>query len=457
MVLDTTLQGKRMTFKRRFIIILISNTVISILAMGFIPAFAFSYLSVRRYENTYLYSPKPFHKELYGRLTGNDEIIKNLKAGPKLTLIMTRDRGVIYSNGKLHLRNFDYNNALDGLKYLNEKNFKFRAETFQYYDDYGIFVFEIDRKSIADNIRVYMVPFTLFLLGIFVVGPAIINFSLLFNLKKSFFKLEIAADKVSKGEYELNLKRKSKDELYSFYQSFNRMALTLKENRDEKARLLMSISHDLKTPLTSMKGYIEAFNDNLVPVNKTQRYHNIIKDKTLMLEDRINSLIDFAKLETADWIKTFNNIEIYPLLLEIAQSFKEDCIIYNRDFSYLLHVPYGVSILGDPKLLMRAIENLLENAKRYTSENGKIELNSSIENNTLYINIIDNGKGIFPEDLIHIFKPFYKVDKGRNSVGMGMGLYNVKTIIESHGGVIKCESEVNKWSKFIISFPLRSV
>lgn len=454
MVLDTILQGMKMTYKKRFVIILAINTIISILAMGFIPAFAFTYLSTRKYENTELYAPKPFHKELYARLTGDQKLIKELDGRFKLTLIMTRDRGIVYSNGELHFRNFDYSNALEGLKYLNEENYKFRAESFQYKNDYGIFVFEIDRKSLADNIRIYMVQFTLFILGLFVIVPSIINFSLLFNLKKTFNKLEEAADMISKGDYELKLTRKSKDELYNFYQSFNRMALTLKENRDEKSRLLMAISHDLKTPLTSMKGYIEAFNDGMVTQEKAPKYHNIIKDKTLLLEDRINSLIDFAKLDTARWIKSFQKIELYPFLLEIAQAFKEDSIIYNRDFDFSIHIPHGISLLGDPLLFMRAIENLLENAKRYTNDQGKIALRSYIKSNNLYIEVSDNGKGIAEEHVKNIFKPFYKIDKGRNSIGMGMGLYNVKTIIDSHGGTISCYSQFGSGSKFTLILPM---
>lgn len=443
-----------MTFKRRYVIILAVNTLISILAMGIIPIFAYTHLSPREYGGTGLIASKPFHEELYGRLTGNDKIINNLPDKPKLNLVFTRDKGVVYTSNSSYIKGFSERNPIEELKQLSSLSFKIRAETFQYKDDFGIFIFEINRKSVVDIIRLYIVPFTMTLLIIFVIIPAIINFSLLFNLKQSFHKFEKAADKISKGDYELNLTRNTKDELFNFYQSFNRMANTLKENRDEKSRLLMSISHDLKTPLTSMKGYIEAFNDGLVSQDKAPKYYTIIKDKTMLLEDRINSLVDFAKLDTTSWIKTFQNIDIYPFILEISQAFKEDSIIYNREFKYAVDIPHETSIMGDPVLFMRAIENLLENAKRYTPTHGKIGLYASIKDETLVIEVNDNGKGIAPEDVENIFKPFYKVDKGRNSIGMGMGLYNVKTIIESHGGNIICQSKEGDGSRFIISISL---
>lgn len=441
-----------MTFKRRYIIVLTVNSLISILFMSTIPFFLFRHFTPKEYKNTGLISQPNFHKELYARLTDNDDILKEIPRGPHILMILTKERGVVYNKEAHGIMDLDVNTALLGMhKFYNVKS-RYRTESFTYGDDYGIFVFKVDRRSIIGAVRLYIIPISIFCVLCFILLPSIINFTMLYNLKRSFSKLEDSADRISRGDFDLNLVRKKRDELYSFYKSFNRMGKMLKDNRDQKARLLMSISHDLKTPLTSMKGYIEAFKDNLVPAKSVDRYINIIGDKTALLEERINSLVDFSKMDTIEWKKTFTKIKLYPFLIDIATAFKDDCIIYKRDFSYNISLKPYWNINGDPKLLMRALENILENAKRYTSEEGKINLDIFCEMNILFISIKDNGEGIEKEDLEYIFEPFYKVDKGRNSKGMGMGLYNVKSIIDNHGGSIKCDSIKGEGSTFTIMF-----
>lgn len=443
-----------MTFRRRYIIILTVNTIISVIFTASIPYFVHMYLKPREYKDTGLITQENFQKELYARLTNNEELLKEVPRGPHIFMVLTNDRGVVYDQSDENIENMNVNNALNGLKGIYESQTRFRTETFLYGDDYGLFVFKIDRKSILGGIRLYLMQITLFIILVFIILPSSINFVLLYNLKKSFSRLERAADDVSNGNFDINLERKKRDELYSFYNSFNRMGKILRENRDQKSRLLMSISHDLKTPLTSMKGYIEAFKDGIIPDNKKSDYLNVISSKSAILEERINSLVDFAKIETNEWKQTFTTVNMLSFLENIALAFNEDCIIYNRDFSYDINVPENISISGDPKLLNRAIENLLENAKRYSQDGAEIGLSASIVESAVEIVIRDNGKGISQEDLKYIFEPFYRADKSRNAKGMGMGLYSVKSIVESHGGQIECESEPGVGSKFIITLNL---
>lgn len=439
-----------MTFRKRYIIVLTLNSLFSIIFMSSLPLIVFKYLTPRRYGDTKLIAQQNFHKELYARLTDNEELLKEVPRGPHILMILTRDRGVVYNHNNEEIEDINIDRALLGVRNLYDIRSRFRTESFIYGDDYGIFVFNIDRKSLIGTVRLYTIPISIFAIICFILLPSIINFSMLYNLKRSFYKLETAADRVSKGDFRINLVRKKKDELYSFYESFNRMGTMLQESRDQKSRLLMSISHDLKTPLTSMKGYIEAFKDNLVPKSKKEEYFNIIVNKSGILEERINNLVDFSKIETSEWKSSFEKINVNSFLTELTLAFKEDCIIYNREFDYSINIPKDFIIVGDIKLLSRAIENLLENAKRYTEDGGKISFNASANNNLVII-ISDWGRGISKEDIKYIFEPFYKADKGRNSKGMGMGLYTVKSIIENHEGTIECRSNLGEGSEFTIT------
>ncbi|MGL1889997.1 MAG: HAMP domain-containing histidine kinase [Spirochaetaceae bacterium] len=428
-----------MTFRKRYIIILSINTLLSLLFICAIPFGAYNFFSPSEYKNTGLVSQKKFHKELYARLTNNTAQIDKLNRR-HIIMIFEQNSGITYSAVKTDVNDLNINTTITNLKMFENSSFSYRTEPFKFKDSYGIFVFRIDKSTIFGYIRLYLIPILLVSTLIFFIIPALINFKLLYSLKMSFFSLEEAAEKVSKGEFDLNLVRDNKDELHSFYESFNKMGLVLKENRDQKARILMSISHDLKTPLTSMKGYIEAFNDKLVPKDKTEKYYKIIKDKSNILEERINTLVDYSKMETTEWKRTFTTINIKEFLTELTMAFKDDCLIYNRVFDYQIDINDKETLSCDSILLNRAIENILENAKRYTAAEGNISLTATIKQGNLKIIIDDNGKGISDSDIKYIFEPFYKVDKGRNSKGMGMGLYTVKSIIESHRGFITCKS-----------------
>ena len=441
-----------MTFKKRYLIILIANTILSLLFLSAIPIGAHNFFSSTEYNNTGLVAQKRFHKELYARLL-NKENLLNLIEKKRILMIIEQNKGITYS-ALNELNNLDIKNAITKFA-INGKNntgnFSYRTEPFRYKDTYGVFVFMIDKTTISGYIRLYLIPILILSSLFLFILPTLINFKLLYTLKMSFVKLEEAANKVSNGEFELNLVRDHKDELYNFYESFNSMGLMLKENRDQKARIIMSISHDLKTPLTSMKGYIEAFNDKVVPKGKEDKYFKIITDKSNTLEERINTLVEYSKMETTEWNKTFSKIDFKIFMEEIALAFKDDCLIYNKIFEYKIDLN-KINILCDVKLLTRAIENILENAKRYTESRGKISLHVKEVSNKIEIKVTDNGIGIDESDIKYIFEPFYKVEKGRNSKGMGMGLYTVKSIIDNHGGSIKCSS-TSTGTTFTIELP----
>lgn len=437
-----------MTIKKKYQLTFIINLSLALTFIVLIPIFAIKYFSPTEFEDTTLVCQSVFHEELYKKLTTKDS--GDLIPGERIIMIYSQDRGIIYSFNKISAENIQ--EIVANLPLFTR--FKYRTEPFSYKDDNGVFVFIVDKRTLVGNIRTYIVPILIISIFLFIVIPAIVNFTTLYNLRKTFNNLESAARKVSKGDFDQVLVRTKMDELYSFYQSFNEMNRTLKDNRDQKSRLLMSISHDLKTPLTSMKGYIEAFSDGMVPPDKTGTYMDIIKRKSDILEERINTLIDYSKIETSEWKSNFQEIHIDRLLTELIPIYKEDCLIYNREFKYLNNLKEGLKISGDYKLLFRVLENILENAKRYTEDKDLIYLTCSNDDSTILITIEDQGIGISEQDQQYIFEPFYKSDRGRNSKGLGMGLYTVKSIIYNHGGTIEVKSTLNKGTCFIIKLPI---
>ncbi|MBN2617162.1 MAG: HAMP domain-containing histidine kinase [Spirochaetales bacterium] len=440
-----------MTIQKKYRIIFITNLLFVISFIILVPFFAIKYFTPTEYKDTSLICQSSFHKELYGKLTTLE--IPPFKSDERIVMIYSLNRGLIYSFENIPPHEIEI--ITENLPKFSR--FKYRTEPFSFNDDSGVFVVTINKKNFVAHIRIYIVPILVSAIFIFVIIPALVNFKLLYNLKNSLNNLEKAAKQVSIGDYSQRLERNNEDELFSFYQAFNEMNKKLENNRDQKSRLLMSISHDLKTPLTSMKGYIEAFRDGMVTHDNTDKYIEIIWKKSDLLEERINTLIDYSKIETNEWKNKFEKIEINQLLSELTPIFKEDCLIYNRFFIYENSLATELFIRGDKKLLIRVIENILENAKRYTESNDSISLKCYKNDNNINISIKDNGIGISKNDLNYIFEPFYKSDKGRNSKGMGMGLYTVKSIISNHEGSIYCNSELGKGTEFIITLPLSKV
>jgi signal transduction histidine kinase len=217
----------------------------------------------------------------------------------------------------------------------------------------------------------------------------------------------------------------------------------------------MGISHDLKTPLALIQGYVEAIMDGFASDPEAQKkYLAIVRDKTESLEGMIAELIEFVKMDTGEWRMTFRDVTLAPFLSDIAKRYSEDALILKRDFSFSVDIPADLTIPMDEGLIGRALENLLGNAIRYTPEGGKIRISAILDpDGTPKISISDTGIGIPPDEIGRIFDPFYRGTNSRREQGFGLGLTTVKSIIEGHGWTITVSSRVDKGTVFTISMP----
>jgi signal transduction histidine kinase len=220
------------------------------------------------------------------------------------------------------------------------------------------------------------------------------------------------------------------------------MRKTIKENSAQRARFLMAVSHDLKTPLTSIRGYIEALEDGMAGDEESRtKYLDIIRSKTGVLEERIFELIDFVRMQTGDWRMRHTAFGLKKFLAEISVVFGEDASVEKKTFTTRLDIPDSAEVLGDKTLLTRVFENLFGNALRYSEENGHIELSAWSGSGGIEIRLSNSGKGIPPEELELVFEPFYRGSSSRREPGFGLGLSTARSILENHGWTIHAESE----------------
>lgn len=270
--------------------------------------------------------------------------------------------------------------------------------------------------------------------------------------------LENAAERVTRGELDKPIEVKGSNEIISLTKSLNELRLAVKENRDKQARFIMGISHDLKTPLALIKGYVEALYDE-IPASPEERkqYAEIILRKADDLEALINDLIDFIKVDTGEWRTTWQDVNLKEFMEKAGKRTEDATIIFKRNYSVDVDLPDDAVVKMDEKLMTRCFENLISNAIRYSKDNDTVSLKafqtSEDGKNCYKIQIADNGIGIEKEELNNIFDLFYRGTASRREKGSGLGLAIVKSIINSHNWDIGVESEAGKGTTFTISIP----
>ena len=210
-----------------------------------------------------------------------------------------------------------------------------------------------------------------------------------------------------------------------------------------------NVSHELKTPLTSIKGYTEALIDGAIDDSKkAKEFLNIISNHTDRLNNIITDLLQLSYIESGQYKPKASKAGLKAVVDKAAGLLKAN--IEKKHFILNIQIPEDLTVIADEDKLSLVFVNLIDNAIKYTSEKGTITIKAEGKNKDVLISVADTGMGIPKYDLVRIFERFYRVDKERSSElgGTGLGLSIVKHIIESHGGRVWAESEPNKGSSF---------
>jgi signal transduction histidine kinase len=273
-------------------------------------------------------------------------------------------------------------------------------------------------------------------------------------------KLTEGAKAIGQGNLEQKISVRTRDELGDLAGEFNRMAMKLKELDQMKDDFVSSVSHELRSPLTSIKGYVDfILRGKAGPLNeKLVEYLTIVKNNTSRLAIFINDILDLAKIEARRFELGKEALELPALIEEMVTFFRPQAEESKIQLEAV--VPTNLSLVSaDPDKIRQVFTNLLSNAFKFTPEGGKviIEAKNSPQGDFVEINVKDTGVGIAKEDLQKIFDKFQQIKPSGSKVkkvkGTGLGLAIVKGIVEAHGGKIWVESEVDKGSNFIFTLP----
>lgn len=317
--------------------------------------------------------------------------------------------------------------------------------------------------SIADRIRESHI-LTLGLRGLLLslIAAGVIGLVALGFVTKKLRRLTTTALAFKDGDYSQRVRITSHDELDELGRAFNAMADTLSRHVKELERtdalrreLIANVSHDLRTPLASIQGYLETvlMKESNLTAEERHNYLEVIFSNTERLSKLIQELFELSKLEAKQTQPHLEAFSLVELTSDLLQKFTP--IAEKKGVKLLTRLPERVSpVRADIGLIDRAIQNLLENAIAYTNRNGEVRIILEEHAGRVRVKVEDTGIGIDPADLPYVFDRFYQARTKGKTGGAGLGLAIVKKIVEAHGEEIAVESRVNEGTRFTFELPL---
>lgn len=260
-------------------------------------------------------------------------------------------------------------------------------------------------------------------------------------------ELNIAMKQIKAGNFDYALETNAEGEIGDLYRNYEDMRLRLKISTEEKLEgekknkeLVSNISHDLKTPITAIKGYVEGIMDGVADTpEKMDKYIKTIYNKANDMDKLINELTTYSGIENDRILYNFNRINVAEYFGDCVEEVGLDLESRNIKLNYSNMVDPETIVIADAEQMKKVINNIISNSVKYMDKpHGEITIRILDENDFIRVEIEDNGKGIAQKDLQRVFERFYRTDASRNSAqgGSGIGLSIVKKIVEDHGGYI---------------------
>lgn len=269
-------------------------------------------------------------------------------------------------------------------------------------------------------------------------------------------EMTAAAKKYAKGQFDTRIEESNIEEIDELGSAFNNMADSLERLEDMRNSFVQNISHDLRTPMTTINGFIDGILDGTIPKEQEEYYLTLVSAETKRLSRLVSSLLDLSDLESGRdrQIVTFDIAEVIRrILFSLEQRIDHKKIHLDFDFDM-----EPLTVTGDKDGLYRVVYNLIDNAVKYSFDEGTIRVTTAKNQTHAIITVYNTGMGIKENDIPFVFDRFYKADKsrGRDKSSIGLGLYITKTIAENNGGDIMVRSKYGEYCEFSFTVPLKT-
>jgi signal transduction histidine kinase len=287
-----------------------------------------------------------------------------------------------------------------------------------------------------------------------VVSCAVIGFILLYFAAKfisdPLIHMSNATKEIAKGNFDVAIHHKSKDELGTLAENFTLMAAELKTMEYLRKDFMSNVSHEFKTLLASIQGFVEMLQNKNLPDEEFDQYTNILIEETGRLNRLCSNMLKMSRLDNQIIYSKSASFALDEQIRKVVLLLEEQWSKKNLDLDIGLE---PVTYWGDPELLQQLWMNLIENAIKYSDEYGSIRISSKETAQEIVVKIADEGIGIAVENISRIFEKFYQADASHTQMGNGLGLAIAKRIVELCGGTIRCESKLGDGTTFIVTLP----
>lgn len=375
--------------------------------------------------------------------------LKFISESTDLEILVTDNIGFIYASSKaeqdaLGITKIDISNEnLEKLKsnevieygYIVEGDDKREAylRPIFYQDSFrGMVVLMTQREAIDNSLATDYKMIWIYTLGVVIVLVVSINYSLKKKLIKPLNEINTVANRLSKGEVDNRIEIDTDDEIGELARSFNIMASSLDAVDSNRRDFISNVSHELRSPITSMKGFISGILDGVVPKDKESYYLKLVYDEINRLSRLINDLLDISSMEVGKFkltiIETDINALVKRCLINMESKIKDRGINVNVTLE-----GERLFVYADGDRIMQVITNLVDNAIKYGGDNGHIIVNTTVKGNKVNVSVYNKGPNMSEDDLTHIWERFYKSDKSRTvKESTGLGLSIVRLILTQH-------------------------
>jgi len=268
-------------------------------------------------------------------------------------------------------------------------------------------------------------------------------------------KITSAAEKYAKGDFTTKINIHSNDEIGYLANTLNYMATELDTLEEEQRKFISNVSHDFRSPLTSVKGYIEAMLDGTIPVEMQEKYLNIILFETERLNKLTQNILDLNQFGHQGIHLDISDFDINQLIRNTTLTFEGVCSKKGLTFELLL-TEQQLFVKGDMSKIQQVVYNLIDNATKFSNNNSSIVIETNIKNGKVLISVKDFGIGIPSDSIKKVWERFYKTDlsRGKDKKGTGLGLAIVKEIIQAHNENINVISTEGVGTTFTFTLPL---
>jgi len=283
-----------------------------------------------------------------------------------------------------------------------------------------------------------------------IIAATVIIYFATRSLVKPLHEIATAANKFGGGDFGARVTVNGEDEIARLASSFNRMADSLAEFENMRRGFVANVSHELRTPMTTIAGYIDGILDNTIPTERENHYLSIVSEEVKRLSRLTSSLLDITRMEEGAVSANIVSINVWEVILSVMGSCERRISGKNIQVPDINDEPRYAYC--DRDMLYQVVYNLIDNAIKFTPEQGILSVVSEQHNGTVSITVRNTGKGIAPQELSYVFERFYKVDKSRglDRTGTGLGLYIAKTLVQKMNGEISVSSLYGEYAEFTV-------